>query len=94
MSPLLGRAGMILVMSVNPGFAGQAFIPEALPKLRALRDLKKRFASQCLLEIDGGIKAENCGEAVAAGADVVVSGSGIFAAPDYAAVIAAMKNGG
>ncbi len=91
-SPYLGRAAMLLVMSVHPGFAGQAFIPEALPKLRALRDLKQRTGSSCLLEVDGGIKADNCAEVVAAGADVVVSGSGIFGEQDYAAVIQTMKN--
>ena len=62
-----------------------------MPKLTALRDLKKRYDSHCLLEIDGGIKAENIGDAVSAGADVVVSGSGVFAQDDYADVIGRMK---
>ena len=90
-APFISRAAMILVMSVNPGFAGQGFIPESLPKLTALRDLKKRYDSNCLLEIDGGIKAENIGDAVSAGADIVVSGSGVFAQDDYADVIRRMK---
>jgi len=90
-SPYLSRVAMILVMSVYPGFAGQAFIPAALPKLETLRELRERFGAECLLEIDGGIKADNAAEAGAAGADVLVSGSGIFAAEDYAATVAAMK---
>jgi ribulose-phosphate 3-epimerase len=90
-SPYVSRAAMILVMSVNPGFAGQGFIPESLPKLSALRDLKQRYDSDCLLEIDGGIKAGNIAQAVEAGADVVVSGSGVFAEPDYGDVIRRMK---
>jgi ribulose-phosphate 3-epimerase len=90
-SPYISRAAMILVMSVNPGFAGQGFIPESLPKLSALRDLKRRCDSECLLEIDGGIKAGNIAEAVEAGADVVVSGSGVFGEPDYGDVIRRMK---
>jgi ribulose-phosphate 3-epimerase len=90
-SPFISRAALILVMSVNPGFAGQGFIPESLPKLTALRDLKKRYDSDCLLEIDGGIKADNIADAVQSGADVVVSGSGVFAQDDYADVIGRMK---
>ena len=85
---------MILVMSVNPGFAGQGFIPDVLPKLKALADLKQRYNSPCLLEIDGGIKAHNAAEVRACGADVIVSGSGIFGADDYRSAIAAIKDGG
>jgi ribulose-phosphate 3-epimerase len=83
---------MILVMSVYPGFAGQKFIPEVLPKLEALRDLKTRCGSSCLLEIDGGIKTSNTATVVRAGADVIVAGSGVFATPDYRATIAEMKS--
>jgi ribulose-phosphate 3-epimerase len=90
-SPFLASVDYMLVMSVNPGFAGQAFIPAALPKLRTLAELKKRFKSDCLLEIDGGIKIANAADARAAGADVLVSGSGIFGERDYAAAIAAMR---
>lgn len=89
--PFLDRAAMILVMSVHPGFAGQAFIAEALPKLETLRDSKRRTGSSCLLEIDGGIKPANAERAVRAGADVLVAGSGVFAASDYAAAIRSMK---
>jgi len=90
-SPYVSRAAMILVMSVHPGFAGQGFIPSALPKLRALRDLKKRYDSGCLLEIDGGIKVNNADQVRAAGADVIVSGSGVFSQSDYASAIAAIR---
>ena len=93
-SPYISRAAMILVMSVHPGFAGQSFIPAALPKLERLRDLKQRTRSSCLLEIDGGIKVDNIAQAVRAGADVVVAGSGVFATPDYRPTIAAMKAAG
>jgi ribulose-phosphate 3-epimerase len=90
-SPFISRVAYILVMSVHPGFAGQKFIPEALPKLEMLRDLKRRYASGCLLEIDGGIKTHNAGEARAAGADVIVAGSGIFGERDYASAISAIR---
>ena len=90
-SPYVSRAAMILVMSVNPGFAGQGFIESVLPKLERLRELKTRYGSSCLLEIDGGIKTSNIARATRAGADVVVAGSGVFATPDYRATIAAMK---
>jgi ribulose-phosphate 3-epimerase len=90
-SPFLDAVAYILVMSVHPGFAGQTFIRDALPKLATLAALKRRLDSRCLLEIDGGIKANNAAEARNAGADVIVSGSGIFGERDYAAAIAAMR---
>jgi ribulose-phosphate 3-epimerase len=90
-SPFLGRVAYVLVMSVHPGFAGQAFIPEALPKLRLLADVKRRSGSECLLEIDGGVKAGNAADARAAGADVIVAGSGIFGQSDYRAAIDAIR---
>ncbi len=89
--PYVSRLAMILVMSVEPGFAGQGFMPDVLPKLRQLRELKARTGSQCLLEIDGGINVDTASRAVAAGADVLVSGSGVFGTDDYAAAIAQMK---
>ncbi len=88
----LTRAAMIHVMSVNPRFAGQGFIESVLPKLERLRELKTRYGSSCLLEIDGGIKVSNIARALVAGADVVVAGSGVFATPDYHATISAMKS--
>jgi ribulose-phosphate 3-epimerase len=86
-APFISDVAYILVMSVHPGFAGQKFIPDALPKLRALAELKRRYASECLLEIDGGIKTTNAADARAAGANVIVAGSGIFGERDYAAAI-------
>jgi ribulose-phosphate 3-epimerase len=90
-SPFVSRAAYILIMSVNPGFAGQKFIESALPKLRVLGDLKRRYDSHCLLEIDGGIKTTNAAAAREAGADVIVAGSGIYGEADYAAAIAAIR---
>ena len=82
---------MFLVMSVHPGFGGQAFIPEALPKLEEARRLRSRLGKEFLIEIDGGITIENAGRAAAAGADVIVAGTAIFRAPDYVAAITAMR---
>ncbi|HLW71528.1 MAG TPA: ribulose-phosphate 3-epimerase [Candidatus Binataceae bacterium] len=82
---------MILVMSVHPGFGGQGFIAESLDKLRHIRAELDRRGLEVDLEVDGGIKAENIATVAAAGANVFVSGSGIFGQPDYAEVIARMR---
>jgi ribulose-phosphate 3-epimerase len=82
---------LVLIMSVNPGFGGQKFIPSALDKLRAVRERIDRSGRAIRLEIDGGVKADNIGEIARAGADTFVAGSAIFNAPDYAATIAAMR---
>jgi len=82
---------LVLLMSVNPGFGGQAFIPSALDKLRAVRAMIDKTGKPIRLEIDGGVKADNIREIAAAGADTFVAGSAIFNAPDYAAVIARMR---
>jgi len=82
----------VLVMSVNPGFGGQSFIPSTLEKLRVVRGMIDRCGKPIRLEIDGGVKPDNIGEIAAAGADTFVAGSAIFGHPDYAAVIAAMKS--
>ena len=82
---------MVLLMSVNPGFGGQAFIPSALDKLRAVRKKIDASGKPIRLEIDGGVKADNIGEIAAAGADTFVAGSAIFNAPDYPRVIADMR---
>jgi ribulose-phosphate 3-epimerase len=82
---------MVLLMSVNPGFGGQAFIPSALDKLRAVRKKIDASGKSIRLEIDGGVKADNIGEIAAAGADTFVAGSAIFNAPDYRQVIAKMR---
>lgn len=82
---------LVLLMSVNPGFGGQAFIPSALDKLRAVRKKIDATGKHIRLEIDGGVKAENIGDIAAAGADAFVAGSAIFNAPDYAEVIRRMR---
>ena len=84
-------ADMVLMMSVFPGFAGQAFIPEVLPKIATLRSLIDERKLALLIEVDGGIKTDNIDLVVRAGAEVIVSGSGIFKSPDYAATIRVMK---
>ena len=87
----LPHLDLVLIMSVNPGFGGQKFIPAALDKLRAVRERIDRSGRAIRLEIDGGVKADNIGEIARAGADTFVAGSAIFNAPDYAATIAAMR---
>jgi len=84
---------MILVMSVHPGFGGQEFIPSALEKLRQIRHELDLRGLKLDVEIDGGVKLDNIAECKAAGANVFVSGSGIFAHPDYGAIVAAMRAG-
>ena len=81
----------VLLMSVNPGFGGQAFIPSTLDKLRRVRDMIDRSGRPVRLEVDGGVKPDNIGKIAAAGADTFVAGSAIFGHPDYAAVIARMR---
>lgn len=80
--PYLGRADLVLVMSVHPGFGGQAFIPTALDKLRALRAALDAKRSTAELEVDGGIKPENAKDAADAGASVLVAGSAVYLDPD------------
>jgi ribulose-phosphate 3-epimerase len=88
---VLDDLDLVLLMSVNPGFGGQAFIPSTLDKLRAVRAMIDKHGKPVLLEVDGGVKADNIGEIAAAGADAFVAGSAIFNAPDYAQVIAQMR---
>lgn len=82
---------LVLLMSVNPGFGGQAFIPSALDKLRRVRERIDATGRPIRLEIDGGVKPDNIGAIAAAGADTFVAGSAIFGQPDYAQVISAMR---
>ena len=88
---VLGDVDQVLIMSVNPGFGGQQFIASALGKIRALRRMIGERGLAVDIEVDGGVKLDNVAEVVAAGADVIVSGSGIFGTKDYAATIAAMR---
>jgi ribulose-phosphate 3-epimerase len=88
---VMDKIDMILLMSVNPGFGGQSFIPSALPKLREVRKRIDDSGLDIRLEIDGGVKVDNIREIKAAGADTFVAGSAIFSQPDYKAVIDAMR---
>jgi ribulose-phosphate 3-epimerase len=88
---VLDKLDLILIMSVNPGFGGQQFIPTALTKLRRARALIAESGRPIRLEIDGGVKLDNIGAIAAAGADTFVAGSAIFGTPDYAATIAALR---
>ena len=88
---VLGDLDHVLLMSVNPGFGGQSFIPSTLDKLRVVRDMIDRSGKTIRLQVDGGVKPDNIGAIAAAGADTFVAGSAIFGHPDYAAVIAQMK---
>jgi ribulose-phosphate 3-epimerase len=91
----LDKLDLVLLMSVNPGFGGQAFIPHTLDKLRQVRAMvdaaSARTGREILLEVDGGVKADNIGAIAAAGADTFVAGSAIFGTPNYAATIARMR---
>jgi ribulose-phosphate 3-epimerase len=88
---VLDKVDLVLLMSVNPGFAGQQFIDAVLPKITAVRGLIDRSGLNVRLEVDGGIKVANIGKIAAAGADTFVAGSAIFGAKDYAATIEAMR---
>jgi ribulose-phosphate 3-epimerase len=88
---VLDKVDMVLLMSVNPGFGGQRFIPTALDKLAEARRLIDASGHDIRLEIDGGVKVDNIREIAAAGADTFVAGSAIFNSPDYAATIAALR---
>jgi ribulose-phosphate 3-epimerase len=88
---VLDKLDLVLIMSVNPGFGGQSFIPSALDKLRRVREMIDASGRPIRLEIDGGVKPSNIGEIARAGADTFVAGSAVFNEPDYAAVIAEMQ---
>jgi ribulose-phosphate 3-epimerase len=89
---VLPELDLVLLMSVNPGFGGQAFIPSALDKLKAVRERIDACGKPIRLEIDGGVKPDNIGAIAAAGADTFVAGSAIFGQRDYADVIARMRD--
>jgi ribulose-phosphate 3-epimerase len=88
---VIDKLDMILIMSVNPGFGGQSFIPSALPKLEQTRQRIRASGREIRLEIDGGVKVDNIRAIAAAGADTFVAGSAIFGSKDYRATIAAMR---
>ncbi|MFI4922694.1 MAG: ribulose-phosphate 3-epimerase [Burkholderiales bacterium] len=88
---VLEKLDLVLIMSVNPGYGGQKFIPEALNKLRSVRKLINETKRDIWLEVDGGVKVDNIAQIARAGADTFVSGSAIFSTKDYKATIAAMR---
>ena len=92
---VLDKLDMVLLMSVNPGFGGQSFIPNTLVKIRKVREMLDEYERQngrhIALEVDGGVKTDNIAEIAAAGADTFVAGSAIFGKPDYKAVIDEMR---
>lgn len=90
-APVLGDVGLVLVMTVNPGFGGQKLIASALEKVRTVRAMLDAIGSDALLEVDGGVTAENAREFTSRGATLLVSGTGVFGANDMKAAITAMK---
>lgn len=91
---VLHLCDIVLVMTVNPGFGGQAFLPEMLPKIRDLRALCESRGLDPWIEVDGGQNGEHAAQAIAAGANAIVAGSAIFGASDYARAIAALRRHG
>ena len=92
---MIDKVDLVLLMSVNPGFGGQSFIPNTLHKLRQARSIidaeRARSGRDIVLQVDGGIKVDNIASVARAGADTFVAGSAIFGQPDYAQVIQAMR---
>jgi ribulose-phosphate 3-epimerase len=88
---VLHLCDIVLVMTVNPGFGGQTFLPEMLPKIRRLRQLCQTHGVDCVIEVDGGEKPATAGRSFEAGANAIVAGSAIFGSADYAAAIAAIR---
>jgi len=89
--PFLPKLDMVLVMSVEPGFGGQSFMPDSLDKVKALRAEIDRLGVPCEIEIDGGVNLQNAPEIIAAGADILVAGSAVFNTEDVPARVAAFK---
>jgi ribulose-phosphate 3-epimerase len=89
---VLQLCGIVLIMTVNPGFGGQQFIAEMVPKVAALRRLCDERGVDPVIEVDGGLSGENAWQVVEAGANAIVAGSAVFHAPDYARAIAAIRN--
>jgi ribulose-phosphate 3-epimerase len=89
---VLDLCDLILIMSVNPGFGGQSFIPTMVPKIRQLREMCDERGLDPWIEVDGGLKANNTWQVLEAGANAIVAGSAVFNAPDYAEAIAGVRN--
>ena len=89
---VLDLCGIVLVMTVNPGFGGQKFLPSMLAKIRALRRLCDERGLDPVIEVDGGLSGANAWQVIEAGANAIVAGSAVFGAPDYAAAIAAIRH--
>ena len=89
---VLDLADLFLIMSVNPGYAGQAFIPQAVDKVQQLRNMLEAKGVRPLIEVDGGVSPANAGLLVQAGADVLVAGTAVFSSPDRAAAVATLRN--
>ena len=89
---VLGQVDQVLVMTVNPGFGGQAFIPETLDKVRQLADLRQKQGYSYLIEVDGGVNDKTAAEFLEAGADILVAGSYVFGHPDPAQAIQTLKD--
>lgn len=91
---IVGEVDLVLVMSVSPGFGGQKFIPFSLEKIRRVKNMIRESRSSAYLEVDGGVKEDNAGSILKAGADVLVSGSAIFGSPDMSATITHLRSAG
>lgn len=91
---LIEDLDLVLIMTVNPGFGGQKFIPHSLEKLKALKELCRKHNAHPMIEVDGGISADNAADVVAAGADMLVAGSAVFGQEDRGATIEAIRNAG
>lgn len=89
---IISDVDMILIMSVNPGFGGQTFIPGAIDKIKELKELAQDFNPNLLIQVDGGINDQNAPQVLEAGADVLVAGSYIFKSPDIDLAVAKLKN--
>jgi ribulose-phosphate 3-epimerase len=89
---VLELCDLVLIMSVNPGFGGQSFIPGVVPKIRKLREMCDERGLDPWIEVDGGLKVNNTWQVLEAGANAIVAGSAVFNAPDYAAAIAGIRN--
>ena len=89
---VLPLCDIVLVMTVNPGFGGQSFLPDMLPKIVRLRSMIEQRGLDCRIEVDGGQTPQNAWQTIEAGASIIVAGSAVFHSPDYAAAIAGVRN--